>query len=382
MIKLNEKRLLNTFLTLVQIDSEFGKEKQMQDIVAEELKKTGASVRIDHAGKTYQTNAQGNVIATLPGTIKSKPFVLTAHLDTVSPGSGIKPVVKKGCVVSDGTTILGADDKAGVAIILEIFRTLTEQKLPHPTLEAIFTLNEESGMAGSKNLEYNKIKGREGLVLDNEELGELLIQGPAVNTIEVWVKGQSAHAGVCPEKGISALEVAAYAISQMKLGRIDKDTVSNFAIVQGGKATNIVTDEIYLKGEARSLVEAKLNKQNAHIKACFEKAVKKFTKKIDGKICKPSFKMTLFKRYSAVNVAKNHPIVKAVLRAAKKQGISMRAAASGGGCDANVLAGHGFTMPNLGVGVRDCHTVNESLILKEFYAAFYIVLETILAYKK
>ena len=382
MIKLNEKRLLNTFLTLARIDSECGKEKQMQDVVAAELKKTGASVRIDHAGKTYKTNAQGNVIATLPGTIQSEPFVLLAHLDTVSPGRGVKPIVKKDRVTSDGTTILGADDKAGVAIILELFHTLTEQKLPHPPLEAIFTLNEEAGMAGSKNLEYKKIKGREGLVLDNEELSELLVQGPAVNTIEVWVQGKAAHAGACPEKGISAVEVAAYAISQMKLGRIDKETVANFAIMQGGTATNVVTDEIYLKGEARSLVEEKLEKQNAHIRACFERAVKKFTKKIDGKICKPSFKMTLFKRYSAVNVSKNHPIVKAVLRAAKKQGIAMRAAASGGGCDANVLSGYGFTVPNLGVGVRDCHTVKEYLILKEFYAAFYIVLETVLSYKK
>ena len=381
-MELNKKRLLDTFLKLARIDSEFGKEKQIQDVLVTELKKLGASVRVDHAGKTYKTNAQGNVIATLPGSIKSKPFVLFAHMDTVSPGSNVQPVVKKDCVTSNGKTILGGDDKAGIAVILEVLRTLQEQKLPHPPVEAVFTLNEEAGMAGSKNLEYSKIKGREGLVLDNEELGELLIQGPAVNTIEVWVKGLAAHAGVCPEKGISAVEVAAYAISQMKLGRIDSETVANFAIIQGGKATNIVTDEIYLKGEARSLNEAKLNKQNAHIKACFEKAVKKFTKKIDGKICKPSFKMTLFKRYSAVNVAKNHPIVKAVLRAAKKQGVAMRTAASGGGCDANVLAGHGFTLPNLGVGVRSCHTVHEKLILSEFYAAFYVVLETILSYKK
>ncbi len=382
MIELNKKRLLDTFLELARIDSEFGKEKQMQEKVVAELKKCGAHVRVDHVGKTYATNAQGNVIASLPGNIPSQPFVLFTHMDTVSPGSGVKPVVKKDCVTSDGTTILGADDKAGVAIVLEIFRTLQEQKLPHPPLEAVFTLNEEAGMAGSKNLEYDKIKGREGLVLDNEDLQELLIQGPAVDTIEVWVKGLAAHAGACPERGISAVEVSAYALSQMKLGRIDKETVANFAIIQGGKATNIVTDEIYLKGEARSLKETKLAKQNAHIQSCFEKAVKKFTKKIDGKIQKPSFKMTLFKRYSAVNVAKTHPIVKSVLRAAKKQGVAIHPAASGGGCDANVLAGHGFTLPNLGVGVRDCHTVHEKLILKEFYAAFYIVLETILSYKK
>ncbi len=382
MITCNKQRLLDTFLSLVRLSSEYGQEKNVQDYIAAELKKLGAKVYIDYAGRTYPTNAQGNVIGRLQGTLKSKPFVLVTHMDTVSPGKNIKPVVKKDCVVSDGTTILGGDDKAGIAIVLELMRTLREQKLPHPPIEAIFTLNEEAGMAGSKNLEYHKIKGREGLVLDGEELGEMQVQGPAVNTIEVWVRGLAAHAGVCPEKGISALEVAADALSRMKLGRIDAQTVANFAIIQGGKATNIVTDEIYLKGEARSLQEHKLEKQNAHIRACFEKSVQKFTKKIDGKIYKPSFKMTLFKRYSAVNVSKKHPVVQAVVRAAKKQGFTICLTASGGGCDANVLAGQGFILPNLGVGVRHCHTVHEKLNLKEFYAAFWIVLDTILSYKK
>lgn len=382
MITLNQKRMLDTFLQLVQIDSESGNEKQMQDLIVRLLQEIGVRVYVDHAGKVAATNAQGNVIGFLPGTYKSSPFVLVSHLDTVSPGKNIFPVVKKDCVTSDGTTILGGDDKAGIALILEILRTLQEQKLPHPPIEVIFTLSEECGMTGSKNLAYAKIKGREGLVLDNEELCDLLVQGPAADTLEVWVKGLSAHAGVCPEKGISAVEVAAYALSQMKLGRVDKDTVTNFAVIQGGKAINVVTDEVYLKADARSLKEEKLEKQLAHIRACFDKAIKKYTKKIDGKICKPSVKMTVSKRYSSVHVPKNHPIVKAVLKAAKKQGIPMHAVASGGGCDGNVLSGHGFTLPNLGVGVRGCHTVHEKLVLKEFYAAFYIVLETILSYKK
>ena len=382
MITLNKKRMLDTFLQMARIDSEFGKEKQMQDFITKTLEEIGADIYIDHAGETYATNAQGNVIGRLPGTYKSEPFVLVTHMDTVSPGQGVRPVVKKDCVTSDGTTILGADDKAGVALVLELLRTLQEQQVPHPPVEAVFTLNEECGMMGSKHLEYHKLKGREGLVLDNEELGEVLVQGPAADMLEVWVHGLPAHAGVCPENGISAVEVAAYALSQMKLGRVDSDTVTNFAVIQGGKAINIVTDEVYLKADARSLKEEKLEKQLAHIRACFDKAVKKYTKKIDGKICKPSYKMNVIKRYSAVNVDKKHPIVQAVIRAAKKQGFPMRAASSGGGCDGNVLSGHGFTLPNFGIGVRDCHTVHEKLVLDEFYAAFYIVLETICSYKK
>ena len=377
-----EQQLVDAFLELIRIDSESFHEKDIQEFLAARLQKLGCRVYVDNAGKKYETNAQGNVIGFLPGTAKSKPFVLCSHMDTVMPGRQIKPVVKKDRITSDGTTILGADDKAGIAIILEVLRALQQQNKPYPPVEVVFTLTEENGMQGAKNLEYKKLKGREGLILDNEDFSELLVKGPAVNTIEVWVKGIVSHAGVCPEKGISALEVAAYALSQMKLGRIDKETVANFGIVQGGQATNIVMGEVYLKGEARSLNNAKLAKQTAHMKACFEKAVKHFTKKIDGKIRKPEVKFVSVQRYPAVNVPKNHPMVKAVLAAAKKQGVTVRPAASGGGCDANVLSGFGFTLPNLGVGGRGCHTTAESLELKEFFKAFQIVLETVLAYRK
>lgn len=381
-MKLNEKRLVETFLKLAQTDSESYDERAMQELVEKELKEIGCRVTVDNAGKKYNTNAKGNVIAFLPGTVKSAPFVLCSHLDTVTPGKGVKPVVKKDCITSDGTTVLGGDDKAGVAIILEILRTLKEQSPAHPPVEVVFTLSEEVGMFGSKNLDYKKLKGREGLILDNEEVDTLLIQGPAVNTIEVWIKGLAAHAGVAPEKGISALEVASYALGQMKLGRIDKDTVANFGVVKGGSATNVVMPELYLKGEARSLVNEKLAKQTAHMKACFDKAVKRFTKKINGKTCKPEVKFVAQERYPAVRVDKKHPVVKSAVAAAKKAGVALKPIACGGGCDANVLAGKGFTLPNVGVGVRDCHSTKEKLILKEFFAAFHIVLETLLSYKK
>ena len=381
-MKLNEKRLVETFLKLAQTDSESYDERAMQELVEKELKEIGCRVTVDNAGKKYNTNAKGNVIAFLPGTVKSAPFVLCSHLDTVTPGKGVKPVVKKDCITSDGTTVLGGDDKAGVAIILEILRTLKEQSPAHPPVEVVFTLSEEVGMFGSKNLDCKKLKGREGLILDNEEVDTLLIQGPAVNTIEVWIKGLSAHAGVAPEKGISALEVASYALGQMKLGRIDKDTVANFGVVKGGSATNVVMPELYLKGEARSLVNEKLAKQTAHMKACFDKAVKRFTKKINGKTCKPEVKFVAQERYPAVRVDKKHPVVKSAVAAAKKAGVALKPIACGGGCDANVLAGKGFTLPNVGVGVRDCHSTKEKLILKEFFAAFHSVLETLLSYKK
>ncbi len=379
-VQINEKRLLETFLNLVRIDSETFHEGAIQKYLAEELKKAGAQVYIDKVGKKIGSDAQGNMIATVKGTGK-KTFLLGAHMDTVSPGQGVKPIVKKDRVTSDGTTILGADDKAGLAIILEVLTALKESKVPHASLQAIFTLAEEQGMGGSKNLDYSKLKGREGLLLDNESVQDLLIKGPSVCTVIVGIKGVSAHAGVCPEKGISAVEVAAKALSMMKLGRIDKETVANFGVVSGGQVTNAVMPALSLRGEARSLDPKKLQKQLKHMQECFEKAAKLFAKRVDGKIIKPEIDFQVIKRYDALQIPKTHPVVKQTVAAGRKLGVTVRPMACGGGCDANVLAAHGIIMPNLGVGVEKCHTTEEYLNLKEFYQAACIVLETVLNYK-
>ena len=380
--KINEKRLLDTFLKLVTIDSESFNEGAICRYLEAELKKMGASVYVDKAGKKIGSDAPGNIIASFKGTRKGKTFLFSSHMDTVKPGRGIKPQIKNGRVTSDGTTILGGDDKAGLAVILEVLRTVREQKLDTVPVQVIFTLNEENGMGGAKNLEYAKIKGRDGLILDNESVSELLVQGPAVCDFKVEITGVAAHAGVCPEKGISALEVAAKALSLMKLGRVDKETVCNFGVVQGGEVTNVVMPKLLLNGEVRSLNAKKLQKQIKHMKDCFAKAAKAFTKRVDGKTVKPQIKIETPQRYGALSVPKTAVTVKLVLAAAKKNGVNVKAMASGGGCDANVMCQHGLLMPNLGVGVQKCHSTAEYLELKEFYQAAAIALDTLLAYEK
>ena len=380
-IKINEKRLLDTFLKLVRMDSESFYEKEIQHFVATEMKKCGCKVFVDKAGKKIGSTAQGNVLATLKGNRPGKPFLLAAHMDTVAPGRGVKPMVKKDRITSDGTTILGGDDKTGVALMIEIARVLKETKAPHNDIEFLFTLDEETGMKGSKNLDYSKIKSKDGLILDNEELAELLVRGPAVADFIVQIKGVTAHAGVCPEKGISALEVAAKALSIMKLGRVDAETVCNFGIVSGGKVTNAVMPELHLKGEARSLNPVKLQKQLKHMKDCFTKAAKLFVKKVDGKTIHPQIDIQTPLRYGVLRVPTNSTTVKLVLAAAKKYGTQIKPMSSGGGCDANVMCQHGITAANLGLGVRQCHTPQEYVDIAEFYQASRIALEVVLNYK-
>lgn len=378
---INQQRLLDTFLELVQVDSESFSEGNIQKLLVEKLKKLGCNVYVDKAGKKIGSDAQGNIIATLKGTQKGKPFLLSAHMDTVCPGQGVKPCVKKDRVTSDGKTILGADDKAGIAIILEILQVLKEQKLSYPTVQVILTLSEELGMLGAKSLDYSKIKGVDGLILDNESIEELLVRGPGKHNFNVTIQGVAAHAGVCPEKGISAIEVVSKALSMMKLGRVDADTVCNFGVVSGGRVTNAVMSELTLKGEVRSLDGKKLAKQLKHMKDCFAKAEKLFTKKVNGKILKPIITIDAPQSYMAQNLSKNCAGVKLALAAAKKHKVNLKTVSCGGGCDANVMFGKGLLLPNLGVGVEKCHSTEEYLILKDFYKAASIALDTLLSYR-
>lgn len=381
-VKLNYKRMLDTFIKLTKVEATSFNELNMQLAAEAELKALGCRVTHDNAGSKFKTTAKGNVIGALAGTIKSAPFILCSHLDTVTPCKNIKAVVKGDKVTSDGTTILGADDRAGIAIILEVMRSLKESGEKYPPIEAVFTLCEENGMYGAKNFDVSKVKGREGLILDDDNNNKIIVNAPEAAVIEVEIKGIAAHAGVEPEKGISALEVAAYAISIMKLGRIDPLTVANIGVINGGDSTNVVMPQLNLKGEARSRKAGALKKQVAHMEACFKKAEKKFTKKVDGKTVKSVITFKTYEKYPLLNIPVNSPLIKHITAAAKKHGVIMKPYSSGGGYDANILFGKGLFTPIIGLGYRSVHTTNEWLDLKMFNQTADIVLDVVLGYKK
>ncbi len=381
-VKINYKRMLDTFIKLTKIEATSFNEINMQLAAEAELKALGCRVTHDNAGSKFKTTAKGNVIGALAGTIKSAPFILCAHLDTVTPCKNIKAVVKGDKVTSDGTTILGADDRAGIAIILEVMRSLKESGAKYPPVEAVFTLCEENGMYGAKNFDVSKVKGREGLILDDDNNNKIIVNAPEAAVIEVDIKGIAAHAGVEPEKGISALEVAAYAISIMKLGRIDPLTVANIGVINGGDSTNVVMPVLTLKGEARSRKAGSLKKQVAHMEACFKKAEKKFTKKVEGKTVKPVITFKTYEKYPLLNIPVNSALIKHITASAKKHGVIMQPYSSGGGYDANILFGKGLLTPIIGLGYRSVHTTNEWLDLKMFNQTADIVLDVVLGYKK
>jgi tripeptide aminopeptidase len=372
---INQERIKNLLLELVQIDSHSRKEREVAQRIKALCEEMGAEVEIDDAGEKVGGNT-GNVIARFPGTIPgSEPIMMSAHMDTVVPGEGVKPIVEGDIIRTDGTTVLGGDDKSGCAVIIETIRSLQEQKIPHTPIEAIFSICEEVGLLGAKNVDVSRIKSKFGIVFDSDDPGFLFTKGPSANHLEFRVHGLESHAGVAPEEGISAIKVAAEAIVNMKLFRIDSETTANIGVIRGGEATNIITNLVELKGEARSLNEDKLKAQCDHMVECFEKAAAKYEVTVGGKTTKAWVESKVEPEYYAMDVPDSSHVVQLVLQAAARLGKEVKTLSSGGGCDANIFNRRGIECANLGTGMRAIHTVNEWLDVKDMYASADMTLE-------
>ncbi|MBF8982435.1 M20/M25/M40 family metallo-hydrolase [Lutibacter sp. B2] len=365
---INKERILDNFLGYVQMESESRNEENFSKVIRKELQDLGFEVYVDEAGKKAGSNT-GNIIAKLKGTKDAEPILFSSHMDTVVPGKKIKPVIKDGVIYSDGTTILGGDDKAGVAAIIEAVKTMKENNIAHGPIEIVFSICEEVGLLGAKNLEYDKIEAKTAFVLDSGgEPGQIIIKAPAQDKIEVTVIGKSAHAGVAPEEGISAIQVAASAINRMKLLRIDEETTANIGMIEGGKATNIVCPEVKITAEARSLSNEKLDRQTAHMVACFKEAAKEFG--VEVEINTP-------RSYGALNVDENDPIVNIAKKACEAIDVTPFTAASGGGSDTNILNENGIKAVNLGIGMKKCHTLEEHISIQDLENGARLVLSII-----
>jgi tripeptide aminopeptidase len=372
---INQERIKNLLLELVQIDSVSREEREVAERVKQICEELGAEVFIDDAGSKVGGNT-GNVIARFPGTIPdAEPIMMSAHMDTVVPGRGVKPIVEGDIIRTDGTTVLGGDDKSGVSVIIETIRCLLEQNIPHAPIDAVFSICEEVGLLGAKHVDMSKVRAKYGIVFDSDDPGFLFTKGPSANHFEFKIHGLESHAGVAPEQGISAIKIAAEGIAAMKLGRIDEETTANIGAIQGGEATNIITNLVTLKGEARSLDDSKLEAQTAHMIKCLEDAAAKYEVTVDGVTTKASVESEVTREYYAMDVSDDSRVVRLVLEAATRMGLDVKTLASGGGCDANIFNKRGIECANLGTGMRAIHTVKEWLDVKDMYASAEMTLE-------
>ncbi len=374
---INHERLNNLLIELIQIDSLSRRERDVALRLQREMVELGATVFIDDAGEKVGGNV-GNLIAHFPGNVtNAAPLLLSAHMDTVVPGEGIKPIRDGDILRTDGRTVLGGDDKSGVAIICEALRVIQENHWPCGPTDVVFTICEEAGLIGAKCLDVSRLRARTGLVLDSDSVGFLFTKAPAANRMEFRVYGLEAHAGVCPEKGINAIQVAAEGIAPMRLGRIDHETTANIGVVEGGMAVNIVPNQVILRGEARSHSAEKLDRQTEHMKRCLEEAAARHVLELDGKQRRARIESKIDRDYDRMDVPDSAPIVQLVHAAAKNLSLEVKTLATGGGCDANVLNQKGLVVANLSTGMREIHTVNEWLDLNDLHLSARIVLEVI-----
>jgi peptidase T-like protein len=376
---INRQRLTEEFLELVSIPSLSRQEGKVARRLESILKDMGASVEVDDAGERVGGDT-GNILARFPGnTPGADPFLLSGHMDTVGPATHVRTVVEGDLVHTDHTSVLGGDDKAGLVAILEAVRVLRERRLPHGDLEVVITICEETGLIGAKHFDCSRLRARRGLVLDVDGVNELVTRAPAANRLSFTVHGLEAHAGICPERGISAVQVASEAIAGMRLGRVDTETTANLGVMNGGLATNIVPSQVVVRGETRSLSETKLQAQTDHMRARFLEAAARHMVMLEGREYRARVDAKVERQYERLHIADEAVIVKLVSDAARTLGRVCPTRATGGGSDANVFITRGIEVANLACGMRDIHTVNEWVDVKDLVATAELVMETVKA---
>lgn len=334
-------RLVQTFIKLVQIDSPSQHEETFRDYCAQQFKSFGAEIKLDD---------YGNLFAYLDG--EGEPLLLNCHLDTVEPGRGIKPQVQENKIVTDGTTILGGDPKAGIAAILETLTSLKEDKQKHLPLDIVFTRTEELGVMGSQKLNYSLLRAKKGITFDGEKsVANVIIGAPGYDEVNVTITGKSAHAGVEPENGISAIRIASEIISQLQLGRIDNETTANIGTISGGSARNAVPESATFAGEIRSRDEQKLQKHAQHFREVVKNVQDTYP---DAKI-----DLAIDRAFDPYTFAKDHPMLERITHILQSLHLKPNLYASGGGTDVNIFQTHGIDAICVGAGSFNMHTKRE-----------------------
>ncbi len=350
-------RLVRTFLELVAIDSPTGHEEG----IGRELE-----VRFGALGCTVRRDEIGNLVAVLPGTSDGTMLIAT-HMDTAGTDRGIKPIIgEDGVIRTDGSTILGADDKSGIAGCLELLTILRDHPdVVHPSIEFVITVGEERGLVGSRHLDIGQLKATHGFVLDTAgAITAITYWAPTSVYLTVTVHGKKVHAGVEPEKGINAVKVAAEAIAAMPLGRIDDETVANIGTIAGGEARNIVPGEVVLEGMARSHDQDKLDAQIDAMRRAFDEAAARHGATVD---------FEAEEIYRTYKIAEDALPYREAARAIRSLGLEVVPRKSGGGTDGNFFNAKGIPCVAMATGMVDEHAASEHIAVEDMITACKII---------
>ena len=382
----NRKRLLDTFVKLVSIDSESYHERKMADFLKQELLRRGLFVQEDDAAEKLTeicrknlgepADTSGNLWVCLPGNLKSakdnheKAILFSSHMDTVRPGIGKKAVVHDdGTITSDGTTVLGADDAAGIAEIFELLDVLLEKDLPHPDIEILFAAAEEPFCQGSRFFDYQKFHAKTAYVLDlSGAIGRAAFAAPSILSLYIRVRGKSAHAGFNPESGIHAIYIAAQAIANLPYGHVEADTTVNLGTIQGGKGKNIVPEEVCITGEIRSMSQEKAARWLKRISDAFQEAAEK---------AGGTAEITYEKEVDAYRIREEEPAIQYFLKAAGNLNLPAQLEETFGGSDNNNFYSNGIHGLVLANAMNNVHTTREYSQVEDLERSVQLLLEIV-----
>lgn len=367
---INKERLIENFKVLAAFDSESYHEKEIANYLFQKLLSLGLETRMDSAGVelTNHEDAAGNIYGLLKGNDKGEPILFTAHMDTVAPGNGKKPVFHEdGKVTSDGKTILGADDMTGIVAILEMLEVIRERNLPHPDIEVIFFIAEEAYGIGSSEFDFSQVFSKYAYVLDLDgPIGRIANAAPSIIQFGIEVEGKDAHAGFEPEKGTSAILVAAKALNELTLGRIDDETTANVGVISGGTGKNIVPGSTWLEGEVRSLDHAKAIEVVRSIENCFQTVAQESGAKVH---------FTSIERLRAYQVDQNSVTVQRYAKALEEvDGSEPTIITTFGGSDNNNLCRNGIEGIVISNAMNQVHTTEEYFYMEDLVKSTEIVL--------
>jgi tripeptide aminopeptidase len=348
---------VDLFLELAALPTPPGEERAAADVVLRYLRDLGLEPDED---------GFGNVYARLEPTGEGTPLFFCAHLDTVPPSGELRPVVEDGLIRNAGGTILGADNKAAVVQMLEGVRRVLVENLPHAGLELLLTRQEEVGLLGAAAFDHTRLRAQLGFVYDQEgPIGEIILGAPFAQGLEVTFHGRAAHAGMAPEEGRSAIQAAAKAIADLRLGRVDEETTANVGMISGGTAGNIVPDACSFLAEARSHDEAKLaDLVQEMLDACAFAASE----------TECELQTELRKTYRGYRFAKGDDVVRLAADGLGRCGHEVRYGLSGGAADANVFNERGLECVNLANGMTDIHTPSEHISVADLEAMVEVTL--------
>jgi len=364
-MSINLERLASVFTTLCEIDSPSKQEGMVAEYLKSLFEEMGAKVIEDDSAS--QTGADcGNLFVRFPdGGLDKERVFFNCHMDTVLPAIGVKVKREGEIFTSVGNTVLGSDDKAGIAALIEVMRTVQEKNIPYGPVEYVFTTCEEVGLLGVKALDPSSIKAKIGYALDSSGINRVVVGAPAANRITAKINGVAAHAGLSPEKGISAIHLASKAIARLKLGKLDSESTANIGLIEGGTATNIIPESVMVQGEVRSHTLSKLGEHIQTIKDVFQDEVNSWTDPENIADGKPALDFRVTEDYPVLKLDKESAVIKRIKEAAASLDAELDYVVAGGGSDANIFNSFGIECAILSTGMDKVHSTRETIKLSE-----------------